>query len=234
MRLIIGLLFFAAAYFMVEFSEYTNTAISSIAIILIALPSYYYFTKKDKKKTLLTILAISLFAITIETIGILTGFPYSQFYYNQLGYKIFGVTPWTVFFAFTPLVLGAIYYAKTLTKKTQLIFLFSIIILVATDLILDPVAVKLGFWTWLNPGAYYDIPIQNYLGWIFSSLIAVAIYYYFNKTKTYKGQELSLYYSTWLWLGASYFMKLWIPFFIGIILIVIYHETYKINKKKYK
>ncbi|TLZ69322.1 MAG: carotenoid biosynthesis protein [Methanobacteriota archaeon] len=39
--------------------------------------------------------------------------------------------------------------------------------LVATawDLLVDPVAVRSQFWTWISPPALYGVPISNFVGW---------------------------------------------------------------------
>lgn len=226
-KIIIGIFLFIASFFPVTFSDYSLPIVSSLAIVAFALPSYYFLIKKEKKKAIFTIITISIFAIIIETIGIATGLPYSEFFYGEeLGFKLFGLTPWTVFFAFTPLVLGAVFYTKKFLGKNNFsikkFFILSTAILVIIDLILDPVAVKLGFWFWVEEGIYYGIPLQNYFGWILSGFIATLIYYYFNKTNIVEGQELSLYYSIWFYTGASFFLGLLIPFLIGIILIILF------------
>jgi putative membrane protein len=40
------------------------------------------------------------------------------------------------------------------------------------DVVLDPGAVSLGFWTF-NGGAFYDVPLSNYAGWVLSAVVAV-------------------------------------------------------------
>ncbi len=223
-KIIIGLILALSMYFPIAFTTQYHALASSIAIVLIASISYYFFLKD--KQSLKALIAISLFAIIIETIGLITGFPYSHFSYTEtLGHKLFGTTPWTVFFAFTPLVLGAIRYADIIAKKVWGKITLAVTLLVAIDLILDPVAVAQGFWTWQINGLYYGVPFINFLGWIFTSLIAIGIYFYFKKFKTIPGQELSYYYSVWIWTGASLFLNLWIPLLIGIILIIIMHKV---------
>ena len=37
---------------------------------------------------------------------------------------------------------------------------------VSVDWVMDPVAVKLGFWTWAEPGRWFGIPLYNYVGWM--------------------------------------------------------------------
>lgn len=54
-----------------------------------------------------------------------------------------------------------------------LLVLLDGLLVVAIDLLMDPMMVKMGNWQWLEGGAYYDIPLGNFLGWfivvIFSS-----------------------------------------------------------------
>lgn len=245
-RIVFGILLFLLAFFPVNFPQYENELFSVIGIIALSLPAFYFFTKEKslRKKTILTIISISIFAVIIETIGIITGLPYSEFFYgDSIGFKLFGITPFTIFFTFTPVVLGSTFIASNLINKIQrkkvfknknfilnklgkvnstiLFFFFSVLFLVIYDLLLDPVAAKLGFWIWPNGGEYFGVPLMNYFGWVFSGLIATLIYYFFMKEKTFSGQETSLYYSTFFFLGAAFFLELYIPFISGIILILI-------------
>jgi putative membrane protein len=237
--IIIGILLFLFAFFPVNFIEIKIEFVSIISIIIFAIPSYYFFiknskNKKTQNKAIFTIIAISIFAVVIETIGIITGFPYSPFFYGDyIGFKIFDLTPFTILFTFTPLVLGSTFlankYKKQLSEKIKfiklnekIIFIFlSVLFLVITDLLLDPVAVYLGFWTWINPGIYYGIPLMNYFGWVFSGLIASVIYYYFMKNNTFSGQEKSLFYSTCFWCGAAFFTGYYIPLIFGLIILYL-------------
>ena len=59
------------------------------------------------KKGLLAIIAVSLFGYIIESVGVLTCFPYGCFAYSdQLGPKIAGIVPWMLLFTWPPLVIG--------------------------------------------------------------------------------------------------------------------------------
>jgi len=42
----------------------------------------------------------------------------------------------------------------------------SAMIMTAWDLGMDPVMVMTGHWVWEVEGAYFGIPVQNYLGWL--------------------------------------------------------------------
>jgi uncharacterized membrane protein len=42
------------------------------------------------------------------------------------------------------------------------------------DMVLDPIAVDEGRWSWDTPGKYYGVPIKNFIGWFFNcSLILI-------------------------------------------------------------
>ena len=42
------------------------------------------------------------------------------------------------------------------------------------DMVLDPIAVDEGRWSWDTPGKYYGVPIKNFIGWVFNcSLILI-------------------------------------------------------------
>jgi putative membrane protein len=44
----------------------------------------------------------------------------------------------------------------------------------AVDLVLDPAAVALGFWTY-GGGVYYGVPLSNYAGWVVSATVATVL-----------------------------------------------------------
>lgn len=149
---------------------------SSISVVLFAIPSFWalklWLGWSDGAK-LVGILGV--YALSIETFALMTGFPYGHFgYSDHLGYKLFGHVPWTVAFAWTPLMLCAYAAARSLFASRLKRIAFSTLLLVVFDLIIDPGAVKLGFWQY-PAGVYYGVPVSNYLGWIFSGVIGSAI-----------------------------------------------------------
>jgi len=47
---------------------------------------------------------------------------------------------------------------------------------VAMDIVLDPGAVALGFWSFAEGGsAFYGVPLSNYAGWALSATVAVIL-----------------------------------------------------------
>ena len=234
--IILAIILFFASYFTVTFMDPNLAIISMISVILFALPSYYYLFKSTRN-WLKIIISISILAYIIETIGILTGFPYTSFEYTELmGYKILGVTPIALPFAFVPLVIGAVYLAQNLRKTWKKIML-AVAILVITDLILDPAAVSLGIWIWEINGLYYGVPFVNFLGWILTGTISVLIFRHFETKKIKKESLASLYLTVSFWTGAAMWLNLWIPFIIGIIftgyMTYIFYKKWNKNAMNY-
>ena len=205
--------------------------VSTWASVVLALPSFVALIQLfGRKKGVLIILLLGLFALFIENFAILTGFPYGNFYYlNQLGFKI-GAVPWTVAFTWTPLLFGCLGFARLLLKKYKPLNIFAFVLLtcflmVTTDLVLDPGAVALDFWRWQSPGFYYGVPLINFFGWIVSSLLGTLLFLFLENTFLYRKISLTLLnswkYSLVFWIGVSLWEQLWIPFVLGICFLSV-------------
>lgn len=167
-----------AAYLManVELPRWSNV-LSSFNVLLFAVPSFWalkmWLGWSDGGKL---VGILGAYALVVEAFALFTGFPYGHFNYSELlGYKLFGVVPWTVAFAWTPLMLCAYTAARSLFVSRLRRIICSSLLLLAFDMVLDPGAVKLGFWQYPGGGVYYGVPITNFFGWIVSSVIGSAI-----------------------------------------------------------
>jgi putative membrane protein len=201
--------------------------VSALFIISLALPSFYYLQEWiGLQRGVVILIIMGIFPILIEAIGITTGFPYGKFYYtDQMGFKIFGLVPWSVAFAFAPLVLGCFTFITQYNRDPQLVIPLTAAFLVAVDLVLDPAAVVLNIWVWVEPGIYYGIPITNYTGWFLTALIATFILHLltakeFSRTRAFpKGVATSLLLSIAFWTGYGLWTTLFIPTIIGLVLL---------------
>jgi putative membrane protein len=207
--------------------------LSGIFIILMALPCYFALYKwLGIEKSLFLIIALSIYAFAIETIAIITGFPYSNFQYTELiGFKIFGYTPYTVPFAYVPLFIGCFYLASLKSiNKWKIIILSTLLVLVA-DLILDPAAVALNFWIYQTPGFFYKVPLMNFMGWILTGFLSSLITTYILKDHVFDSNKpkaiiSSLFLILVFWSSVCFYLNLLIPGIIGLIFIVyILYET---------
>lgn len=83
-------------------------------------------------------------------------------------------------------------YKEKPSIKNNLLFLLPILIIldgdlvVAIDLFMDPLEVRAGSWTWLNGGPYFGVPIGNFVGWFFVTILTTTIFRVFEYFKPYK------------------------------------------------
>ena len=127
---------------------------------------------------ILSMLAIYTWAI--EIVGVRTDWPYGAFEYGvELGPMLFGEVPLALPLFFVPLVLNA--YLLTIlvlegrTHSPLARIPVAIVAVVAIDLVLDPAAVAIGFWSFDAGGGFYGVPVSNYLGWVLSGTVAVLL-----------------------------------------------------------
>ena len=148
--------------------------ISGINVILFSIPVFWASVMWLGRRDAIALFAIfGVLALLIETSAIVTGFPYGHFGYSGLlGYKLFGYTPWTVALAWTPLVLAVYAVARRTVGNAILRIVLIAVFLVVFDLVIDPGAVKIGFWRYEGGGQFYGVPVSNFIGWIFSGVIA--------------------------------------------------------------
>ncbi|MHC3436991.1 bisanhydrobacterioruberin hydratase [Natrialbaceae archaeon A-gly3] len=123
---------------------------------------------------------LTVYTYAIEIVGVRTDWPYGAFEYTiQLGPMLLGEVPLALPLFFVPLVLNA--YLLTLLllgdwqENVAVRLLAAVVAVVAIDLVLDPAAVAIGFWEFTPPGAYYGVPVSNYVGWVISGTVAVIL-----------------------------------------------------------
>ncbi|WP_435074475.1 bisanhydrobacterioruberin hydratase [Halorubrum sp. HHNYT27] len=116
------------------------------------------------------------YTYVIELVGVATGWPYGTFEYTvDLGPMLGGV-PVALPVFFIPLVVNAYLLCLLLLgsrASNGWLRLASVIAaVVAMDVVLDPGAVSLGFWSF-GGGSFYGVPLSNYAGWVVSATVAV-------------------------------------------------------------
>lgn len=151
--------------------------LSSINVLLFAVPSFWalklWLGWPDAVKL---VVVLGAYALAIEALSLFTGFPYGHIgYSDHLGYKLFGAVPWTIAFAWTPLMLCAYTAARSLFVSRVRRIVCSTLLLLAFDLVIDPGAVLLGFWQYPGGGVFYGVPVLNFLGWMATGAVGSAI-----------------------------------------------------------
>jgi len=195
--------------------------VSSVAILGFALPSFAAVLRSWPLRAAIPLLiGLSLFAYGIESLSITTGFPYSRFVYTgTIGGRLFGLVPWTVPFAWIPLAVGAVarFGHFPIWKRT----LAAAFYLVWVDLLLDPAAVRLGFWKYDVGSAYYDVPLQNFAGWVLSGgLAAWVLAKVGGDVRLPKAAADSLLMIVVFWTSVCAFASLVLPAIAGALLVL--------------
>jgi len=125
------------------------------------------------------LIALVAYSYGIEYVGATTGVPYGEFSYGvPLGPMLLGTIPLGLPVFFIPLVLNSYLLSVLLLgsrARRRLVRLpFVAATVVAIDLVLDPAAVALGFWTFAE-GGFYGVPASNYAGWVLSAVVATVL-----------------------------------------------------------
>lgn len=188
------------------------------------------------QRALAMLAVLTVYTYSIEIIGIQTGIPYGSFSYEiALGPMIAGV-PIILPILFIPLAVNA--YLLALKLNATLIrsgypirnsqILTAVIVLISIDLILDPAAVALGFWAFYGGGAFYEVPLSNYTGWLLSALIAiVAIHAAFDRGQIQERLDQckfildDLVSFTLLWGSINMYYGNWIPVILAFVFLLM-------------
>ncbi|QLK27005.1 carotenoid biosynthesis protein [Natrinema zhouii] len=132
------------------------------------------------RRAIVPLAVLTVYTYAIEIVGVRTGWPYGAFEYGiRLGPMVDGEVPLALPLFFVPLVLNAFLLAiLALGERAVRVVprvLAAIAVVLAIDLVLDPAAVAIGFWTYVPPGDYYGVPASNYRGWLLSGAVAVVL-----------------------------------------------------------
>jgi bisanhydrobacterioruberin hydratase len=129
--------------------------------LLLSLFLFVWANNDFKKKFFFLFLIVAFLGYFIEVVGVQTGLLFGEYYYgNTLGLQFFDV----------PLILGVNWFLLAVSfhgivshysSKKWLIIFVSALLMVALDLLIEPVAMHLDFWQWQGD----VVPFQNYFMW---------------------------------------------------------------------
>ena len=137
----------------------------------------FYFKTTDHQWVLALSIAFVL-GVVSESIGVKTGLLFGNYAYGEvLGFKLFEV-PFTIGLLWGSLNIAAKNWAGKISGNKYVIALLAATFMVVFDIVMEPVAMKLKFWTWQQD----VIPIFNYISWFFVSLL-IQLLWRNNQTK---------------------------------------------------
>ena len=143
--------------------------------LLISLGLVLYYQEPKTHAFYSRFYLVMLTGFLVEVLGVNTGFPFGEYTYGvAFGPRILGTPPligvnWFI------VVYGALMWVKKWGWGNRLIQSLLVgLMVVALDVIMEPVAIALGFWEWADP----NVPLQNYISW---AVIGGAMAYYLNQ-----------------------------------------------------
>jgi putative membrane protein len=161
--------------------------ITPLVLFISFLIIYFYFQSKQKQKFNTWIIATYLFTFFAEVIGTNTGYLFGNYSYtDSLGFRLFNV-PLVIGLNWVAIVLGANLIAQKIKLNIYASSFLAALITVVFDIILEPAAIKLQYWSWLNN----KIPLYNYITWFILSFIAS---YFYNKLQIKSNNILPVFY----------------------------------------
>lgn len=153
-------------------SDYQDSFLRLTPLNLLLSLGLFFWANNDFSVQFYKVTAI-LFALgfLVEVIGVSTGVLFGEYTYGAtLGFKLFE-TPLMIGVNWILLSLASFGISSFFLKKQLPIILLSSLLMVLMDVLIEPIAISLDFWTW----ALGDIPLQNYVMWFFVSFIMNAI-----------------------------------------------------------
>lgn len=161
---ILGHLFQPVKYIMLMLTPFT-------LLLLGALVLFVTHRTSDSRFTLWIIITY-MFTFLIEVIGVKTGLIFGEYYYGEtLGFKFFDV-PLIIGLNWALVILGSLAFIKSYVENIFFSSLLVGLICVLFDFTMEPVAIKLDYWNWINN----IIPLQNYLAWFILALTTSVIF----------------------------------------------------------
>jgi len=135
-----------------------------------------------KKRSFISVSLVFLFSLLIETVGVITGYPFGEYTYTvTLQPLLFSTVPIAIGFAWITLSVNSFLIVKCFLKNrnTFLLIVLSGALIVCIDVLLEPFASFVNnYWIWKNG----NIPIQNYLSWfVIGMLFSFTLNKFFDK-----------------------------------------------------
>lgn len=134
------------------------------------------YPRQEQPKFVIVSIGVVVGSFAIEWLGVRTGKIFGAYLYGQTLRPSIGGVPISIGCAWFVMLLASTTVAQKIAPKSlrenRFITAFSVaLLMVCFDLLMEPAAVKLDYWTWMNS----HIPFQNYLVWFGLSFIFTTI-----------------------------------------------------------
>jgi putative membrane protein len=136
------------------------------------------------RRSLAFLLVCAVVSWCFEEVGVSTGLVYGAYHYgNQLGPKL-GEVPLIIPLAWFMMVYASWTVARLLLDGagsstsgvgTAARIVIAAMVMTAWDSVMDPGMARSGAWTWEQGGAYFGVPLQNFAGWLATTVTVYAL-----------------------------------------------------------
>ncbi len=210
-----------------------------ILFVLLGLVVFYASTVLKSRVFILLIIALVV-STGSELLGTAYGWVYGHYYYTDsfLGSKLFGLVPlsipllWTIIIMLAYSITNVIDPANFFSLKKKLnggsllyVSLRSTLdgfFAMSIDMLLDPIYTRFGAWVWPDGGAYFGIPISNFISWFFVAFMMTLVFRLYCLPRPYEIEVNILYYAPVIGFSVVVIAK------YGILAYVIGHIEYAV------
>ena len=147
-------------------------------------------TYAGRKSTIALAVLTVVISFIMEYAGVKTGLIFGEYHYGAvLGPKALDTVPWLIplswfmFMYVSSVTVEAAFGGRYAGRAAPVLFaLLDSAAMTALDVLIDPLWITRGTWTWtgvqlLPAGSvFYGIPVQNYFGWILTTIIIFVPY----------------------------------------------------------
>jgi uncharacterized membrane protein len=181
-----------------------------------------------------------------ELLGTSTGFPFGHYHYlSGLGYKIAGLVPFTIplswfYVGFSGYIIaraGLEDLAIPQVLKYAGAIGFGSLLLTSWDFVLDPAMsqANVPFWVWEQPGAFFGMPYENFVGWFGTGVVYMTVASLIWRLKpltlprTELGLPLAIYLNNFafamiLSLAGGFYITVLLGVVLGILPLVVLYQ----------
>jgi uncharacterized membrane protein len=179
-------------------------------------------------------------------LGTSTGFPFGHYHYlSGLGYKIAGLVPFTIPLSWFYLGFSAYIIARAGLENLAIpqalkyvgAIAFGSLLLTSWDFVLDPAMSQttVPFWIWEQPGAFFGMPYENFVGWFGTGVVYMSVATAIWRSKplalptTELGIPMVIYlgnfgFATIMSLAAGIYIPVLLGLVLGILPLAIFYQ----------
>jgi len=170
------LLFYFFGTLGISIEEYKSFFLPLTPLNLLLTLFIFFKVNNDYSKRFVILSSLIFFiGFSVEAIGVKTGVLFGSYSYGDIfGFKIFE-TPVIIGVNWLFLALSTNGVVQYFTKKAIFLIVIPPLLMTGLDFLVEPVAMKLGFWNWENS----IIPLQNYVMWFATSIFIHGLIYLF-------------------------------------------------------